>query len=116
MQTTVGDEEYLATRDLAIQDAADIQSCLPHQVPAELDHEFGVRQRRPRLIDDSLQIVCDGLEFEWLFALEVRNAKAPAQVQNFYRTRRIRGETFCECQRLLLRFADRFVTQVLRTG
>ena len=48
VQAAVGDQEHLAARDLAVDDAADVDAGLADQIAAELDHELRLRQLRMR--------------------------------------------------------------------
>ncbi len=41
VQATVGDQEGLATRGLAVKDARDVEAGLTHQVASKFDHQFG---------------------------------------------------------------------------
>ena len=48
MQAAVGDEENVAARDLAVEDAAYVHAGLADQVTAQLEHDLRLGQLAPR--------------------------------------------------------------------
>src|SRR5450755_3028212 len=106
----------MSARDLAIDDAADIDARLSDQKAAELDDERRLRERGDGLRHDFPQIGADRSEVEGLFAWEVRDAEAAPDVEHSDRLGRGRGQSDGKVQRLALRLANRFGAEVLRAA
>ena len=116
MQAAVGDEEYVAARNLAVDDRANVDARLADEIAPELDHEPRLRQLAPGARDELREIGADGSEVERLLAREVGDAEAAAEVQHLHRRRRVLREAQRELVGLPLRVADRLRLEVLRSG
>ncbi len=53
VQTAVGDEKHMATGDLAVDDAADINAGFTDQIAAELQDDLRVRKARTQPGEDA---------------------------------------------------------------
>src|ERR1700686_3028059 len=116
VQSAVGHEEYLLARNFTVDDAANIDSCFPDQIAAELDDQPRLGQRAASAVDEIAQIAAYRPKIERLFARKVGNAKAATDIQreDWSRGRRRQGNG--KLDRFLLRFADRRRLQVLRAA
>ena len=76
MQAAVGDEEHLAARNLAVDDAADVDAGLADQVAAELDDELRLRQRAACRVRPALAGCRRSGQVERLLAREVRECRS----------------------------------------
>ena len=82
MQAAVGDEKHVPARDLAVDDAADVDARLADQVAAELDDDVGhraaARLARPT---SPRRLAPIGARSRRVVAREIRDAEAAAEVQ-----------------------------------
>ena len=58
VQAAVGDEEHVAARNLAVDDAAHVDAGLADEIAAELDHDLRVRQGSSRLVRPRARAGC----------------------------------------------------------
>ena len=68
VQPTIRDQEYLPSRNLAVDHPAHIDAGLAHEISPELDREPRMRQRVFRPLDDNAKIVSDLGKIEGPFA------------------------------------------------
>src|SRR4030095_9654934 len=93
VQSAVSDKENVPSRDLAVDDATDIDAGLADEVAAELDDKTGLRKRCPRAARHVAQVVADGSELERFLAREIGNAEAAADIEHTHRSGRRSGQT-----------------------
>src|SRR5262249_33041141 len=74
VQSSVGDQEYMAARDFAVDDTADVEARLADDVAAELDYDPRLRQRALCPFHYFPHAVADGGDIERLLAGKVRDA------------------------------------------
>ena len=85
VQTPVGNQESMATRDLAVDDSRDVDAGFAYEIASEFDYQFGLGQLARGALDDDREIGTDRREIERLFAGKVGNAKAAAQIEEAHR-------------------------------
>src|SRR4051812_30101355 len=116
MQPAVGDEEHAAARDLAVDDAAHVDTCLAYEIAAELDHDLCERQLAAGACGNFGEARLDDREVEPALAGKIRNAEAAAKIQHTHGRRRVLREAQREIEGGVLRVADRTGVEVLRAG
>ena len=82
MEAAVDNEERLAARLLAVDDAGHVYAALADDVATQLDHDACVRQVRADPVHHQAgEVVPDGREVERSVTLEIRDAEAAPEVQ-----------------------------------
>ncbi len=113
MKTTIGDEENLPARQLAIKHAAHVEACFADEVAAQFDAQFGMRETGLGFVGNERQIGTDRGEVDPLVAREVRNSQAAAEVQRADGVAGMLGELAGQVEAFALGFNDGFGLQVL---
>src|SRR5262245_2977265 len=116
MQATVGHQKDVATRDLAVDDAADIDAGFADEVTPQLEHDLRLWQAVGNARKPARQAGSDRGDVERLLAGEVRNAKPSADIEQAHGRGSIDAESYRQLERLFLRFLDRAGAQVLRAA
>src|SRR5690606_7782251 len=89
---------------------------LADEVAAEFDDDFGLREGGFCLFDNVGEVGADGAEVERLFAREIGNAEAAAEVEELDRSGGVLCQPAGERKALLLGLDDGFGLEVLRAG
>src|SRR3974390_1780545 len=116
VQASVGYQEYLASRDFPVDDAAHIDARFAYQVTAQLDHDSGLPQAVRQSVEQPGEAGADRCDVERTLAGKVGDAKTAPDIQKAHGGGRVLGELDCELDRLLLSLLDRICTQVLRAA
>ena len=82
VQAAIRHEEHLTARNFPIDNAADIQARLAHEVAAEFDDQLDAWKLALRAIDELASGGADRREVERLLAREIRDAEAAADVDD----------------------------------
>src|SRR5882724_10029084 len=102
VQAPVGYQEYLPPRDLAVDDAADINARFADQVAAQFDHDLGLGQASRHSVHQPGEIGAYRSDIEGALARKVRNAEAAADIEQAHGRGRVHRELERELDRLLL--------------
>src|SRR6185437_13535343 len=116
MQAAIGDQEYLAPRDLAIDHPADVDTGLADQVTSQLDRELGFRQSLPGTCGKRAHVGAHSTQIQARLTRKVGYAEAAADVEQAYRRGGVGAQPYRQLQGLVLRLDDRLGAQILRTG
>ena len=116
VQPSIDNEEGLPARNLAVDDAGDVDSSFAYQVAAEFDDQMGARHFLCRPLRQMLEILANRGQIEPVFSGEVGDAEAATKIEEAHRRRGVSRQPERQFVRFLLGLADRFGTQILRTG
>src|SRR5687768_13334232 len=116
MQPAVGHEETMAPRDLAFDDATNINAGLAHKESTQLQDDLRPGQARVQTLEDGRQVPADERDIEALVAGKVWNTEAAADVEDAHRTRCVLREALGELDALPLRLRNRVGAEVLRAA
>src|SRR5262249_5900789 len=116
MQAAVGHQKTMTPRDLAVDDAADVDARLADKESAELQHDLRPRQAGIKGLQDGGEVTRDERDIEPLVAGKIRNPQPAADVEDANATGCVLREAHRELDAFPLRFGDRIGAQVLGTA
>ena len=101
MQAAVGDQEDLAARNLAVDDAADVDARFADQIAAELDRRAAPAAARARALRDELPRGCApiGARSSGCSPGKVRDAETAADVEHPHRRGRVAATVAARARR-----------------
>jgi len=79
VQSAVADQKGVRARDLAMDDAGDVDAGFPHQITPQFDEQFGSGQFAAGPFDDAGEMGTDWRQVKRLLAWEVGDAKTAAE-------------------------------------
>src|SRR5258705_1006893 len=86
VQTPVGYQKHLASRDFTIDDAADINTRFADQEAAQFDDDPGLGQASRHPVHQPGEVGADCSDVERTLARKVRDAEAAADIEEAYRS------------------------------